>query len=268
MKDFKIGFIGGGNMGGALAVAAIKALGSDRVMIADRDKEATESAAKRTGATPSTADYIARECRLVFLAVKPNVIGAVIDSIKEPLAKRVDEWAAVSMAAGVSLDSLTEMLGEGARVIRMMPNTSVAVGEGMIVYDKRATDEDAEVFEAAMSEAGIVSPIREELIDAATAVMGCGPAFAYQFADALADGGVEAGLTREQAELYAAQMMLGAAKMMLSSDKTPKELRDAVCSPGGSTIEGVKVLEARDLRATVMAAVDASYKRTMELGRK
>lgn len=268
MKDFKIGFIGGGNMGGALAVAAIKALGRDRVMIADKDAQATDAAAMKTGATPSTADDIARECRLVFLAVKPNVIGAVIDSIKETLNAREDEWAAVSMAAGVTLDSLAEMLCEGARVIRMMPNTSVAVGEGMIVYDKRATDEDAEIFEAAMSKAGVVCPIREELIDAATAVMGCGPAFAYQFADALADGGVEAGLSRSDAELYAAQMMLGAAKMMLTSDKAPKELRDAVCSPGGSTIEGVRVLEARDLRAAVMAAVDASYKRTCELGKK
>jgi pyrroline-5-carboxylate reductase len=268
MESFKIGFIGCGNMGGALALSAVKTLGGENVLVACRTNESTAAASKKTGATPSTLKEIAKECRLIFLGVKPNMIGAISDEIKETLKCRCDEWAAVSMAAGVTIESLSEMLYEGARIIRMMPNTSVAVGEGMIVYAHRATDSDVLVFKKSMSATGVVSEISEELIDAATAVMGCGPAFAYQFADALMLGGVKCGLSREDAELYAAQMLLGAAKMMLSSDKSPIELRDAVCSPGGSTIEGVKLLEAEGLRDTVMKAVEASYKRTQELGKK
>ena len=268
MENYKIGFIGGGNMGGALAEAAVRSLGGERVLIACRTEESTAAAAERTGASPSTASEIAEKCRLVFLGVKPNMIEGVVREIGETLAERQDGWAAVSMAAGVTVDSLCGMLGGDARIIRMMPNTSVAVGEGMIAYTHRATDSDVCIFKEAMSKTGVIDELPEELIDAATAVMGCGPAFAYQFAEAVADGGERCGLSREAAELYAAQMMLGAAKMMLTSDRSPRELRDAVCSPGGSTIEGVRTLEARGLRETVISAVEASFERTKELGKK
>ena len=196
------------------------------------------------------------------------MLGDVAREIGETLSKRSGEWAAVSMAAGVTVDSLAQMLGKDARIIRMMPNTSVAVGEGMIVYAHRATEDDVRIFRESMSKTGVVSSIGEELIDAATAVMGCGPAFAYQFAEAIADGGVASGLSQKDAQLYAAQMMLGAARMMMESGRSPRELRDAVCSPGGSTIEGVRVLEAKDLHATVVSAVGASFERTKELGKK
>jgi pyrroline-5-carboxylate reductase len=264
----RIGFIGCGNMGGALALAAANSIGGNYVCVSDADFNKATDFATKNNVNIATVEEIAKTCDYIFLGVKPNMIGAISDEIKETLKCRCDEWAAVSMAAGVTIESLSEMLYEGARIIRMMPNTSVAVGEGMIVYAHRATDSDVLVFKKSMSATGVVSEISEELIDAATAVMGCGPAFAYQFADALMLGGVKCGLSREDAELYAAQMLLGAAKMMLSSDKSPIELRDAVCSPGGSTIEGVKLLEAEGLRDTVMKAVEASYKRTQELGKK
>ena len=268
MKDIKVGFIGGGNMGGALASAAIKALGGENVLLVDRNEESTNALAQKMGATPSTQAEIAKACRLIFLAVKPNVIPSVAESLAAMLEGREDEYAVVSIAAGVTLDSLSEMLGEKTHIIRMMPNTSVAVGEGMIVYDHRASDSNVEAFRLAMSLAGRVSPIAERLIDAATAVMGCGPAFAYQFAEALADGGVACGLTRPEAQIYAAQMMLGAAKMMLETGKHPGELKDAVCSPGGSTIEGVRTLEANGLRSSVIEAVVASYEKNKLLGKK
>lgn len=255
-------------MGGALARAAILALGDENVLLTDSGPENTKLLAERIGATPSTQEEIAKECRLVFLAVKPNVIPTVAESLAPLLDRRSDECAVVSIAAGVTLDSLAELLGEKTNLIRMMPNTSVAVGEGMIVYAHRATDRDVAAFELTMSAAGRVSPIAEKLIDAATAVMGCGPAFAYQFAEALADGGVACGLTRSDAKTYAAQMMLGAAKMMLETGKHPGELKDAVCSPGGSTIEGVRALEANGLRGAVIEAVVASYEKTKQLGEK
>lgn len=268
MENIKVGFIGGGNMGGALARAAIKVLGGENVFLADNSPTNTKILADNIGAVPSTAKEIATNCRLVFLSVKPNIVPVVAETVRPVIEAREDECAVVSIAAGVTLDSLSEMLGEKARIIRMMPNTSVAVGEGMIVYDHRASEHDVDAFEFAMSNAGMVSPLPERLIDAATAVMGCGPAFAYQFAEALADGGVSCGLTRVESQIYAAQMMLGAAKMLLETGKHPGELKDAVCSPGGSTIEGVRTLEANGLRTAVIEAVVASYEKTKQLGKK
>lgn len=255
-------------MGGALASAAINVLGGENVLLADNTPTNTRVLADKIGATPSKAKEIASSCRLVFLSVKPNIIPIVAKTVRPIVEARADDCAVVSIAAGVTLDSLSEMLGEKTHIIRMMPNTSVAVGEGMIVYDHRATEHDIDAFELAMSKAGMVSPLPERLIDAATAVMGCGPAFAYQFAEALADGGVACGLTRTQAQIYAAQMMLGAAKMLLETGRHPGELKDAVCSPGGSTIEGVRTLEANGLRTAVIEAVLASYEKTKELGKK
>lgn len=264
----KIGFIGCGNMGGALAKSAVKTLGGDNVLVLCKTKESTEARARELSATPSEIGAIATECRLIFLGVKPHMIADAIESILPFLKDRDDEYAVVSMAAGVSLDALSKMLGEGVSVIRMMPNTAVAVGKGMTVFDHRATESDLEAFRYSMSASGEVDMIPEELIDAATAVMGCGPAFAYQFADAIAEGGVACGLKREDAVRYAAVMMLGAAEMILSGEKAPRELRDAVCSPGGSTIEGVRFLEQNGFCEATLGAVAASFEKTKKLGEK
>ena len=267
MENIKVGFIGGGNMGGALAKAAIAAIGGDSVLLSDSTPLNTQALAQNIGATPSTLQNIAQECRLIFVAVKPHIVPTVLGDLKPFLSERPDPYAVVSIAAGVTIDSILEILGESTHVIRMMPNTSVAVGKGMIVYTPRADDNDIEAFEMAMSRAGMVSPIPEKLIDAATAVMGCGPAFAYLFVEALADGGVDCGLPRAQAQIYAAQMMLGAAEMILQTGKHPGELKDAVCSPGGSTIEGVRALESCGFRAAAIEAVVASYEKTKQLGK-
>ena len=158
MENIKVGFIGGGNMGGALARAAIKVLGGENVLLADNSPTNTKVLADNIGAVPSTAKEIAANCRLVFLSVKPNIVPVVAETVRPVIETREDECAVVSIAAGVTLDSLSEMLGEKARIIRMMPNTSVAVGEGMIVYDHRASEHDVDAFEFAMSKAGMVSP--------------------------------------------------------------------------------------------------------------
>lgn len=265
----KIGFIGGGNMGGALAGAAVKTVGKENVLVVDRDEESTAVCAARIGATAASYEQIARECRLIFLAVKPNLVATVAKTLVPLLAGGTDDRALVSMAAGVPLATLSDLFGVKAHIIRMMPNTPAGVGEGMIVYacSERVTEEDKTVFTTAMSAAGKLDAIDECKIDAATGVMGCGPAYAYQFIEALADGGVACGLTRAQAQLYAAQTLLGAAQMVLSTGKHPGELKDAVCSPGGSTIQGVRVLEEGGLRGTVIDAVIAAYEKTKELGK-
>lgn len=264
----KIGFIGGGNMGGALAGAAVKTVGKESVLVVDRDEASTVACASRIGATAASYEQIARECRLIFLAVKPNLVATVADKLA-PLTAGRQDLALVSMAAGVPLSTLGDLFGDDAHIIRIMPNTPAGVGEGMIVYACSASvsEEDKTAFTTAMSAAGKLDAIDECKIDAATGVMGCGPAYAYQFIEALADGGVACGLTRAQAQLYAAQTLLGAAQMVLSTGKHPGELKDAVCSPGGSTIQGVRVLEEGGLRGTVIDAVIAAYEKTQELGK-
>ena len=264
----KIGFIGGGNMGGALAGAAIKAVGAQNVLVVDRDEAATAACAARIGATAGCYECIAKECRIIFLAVKPNLVASVAATLTPMLAGREDVLI-VSMAAGVKLEALAAHFGKKAHIIRIMPNTPASVGQGMIVYacSDEVTDGDIDAFKAAMAHAGTLDAIDEIKIDAATGVMGCGPAFVYQFIEALADGGVACGLTRAQAQLYAAQTLAGAAQMVLQTGKHPGELKDAVCSPGGSTIEGVRTLEEGGLRGVVMDAVIASYEKTRELGK-
>ena len=151
-----------------------------------------------------------------------------------------------------------------------MPNTACAVGQGVLLVCANAnvTAQELADFEAMMEHSGVVDRIDEKLIDAASAVSGCGPAWAYQFIEALADGGVAAGLPRAKAQEYAAQMLLGSARMVLETGKHPGELKDAVCSPGGSTIQGVRLLEERAFRGAVTDAVLAAFEKTKDLGKK
>jgi pyrroline-5-carboxylate reductase len=173
------------------------------------------------------------------------------------------------MAAGVTLEKLLGYFGEDKKIIRIMPNTPVKVGEGVIAWcpSDRVTKEDEENFLSVSSPCGFVDKLPESLIDAECAVAGCGPAFVYMFIEALADGGVMSGLPRDKAMLYAAETLIGAAEMVKQTGRHPGALKDAVCSPGGSTIEGVKALEDGKLRGTVSGAVVASYEKTLKLGK-
>ena len=157
-----------------------------------------------------------------------------------------------------------------APVIRIMPNTPVAVGEGMILYtaNEAVSDEKLEEFVSSLSLAGKTDRIEEKLIDAASVISGCGPAFMYMFLEAMASAGEQLGLDGKQARAYAEQTMIGAAALAASSDETLETLRVRVCSPGGSTIEGVKKFQALGLSETVSEALNASYRRTLELGKK
>lgn len=263
---YQAGFIGCGSMGGALA-RAVAAAGANGIALCDRDTEKTAVLAGACVAKVVDNATLARECRYIFLGVKPQVYPAAIAEIAPVLRDRdCDSFVLVSMAAGVSIAGVEKMLGFPCPIIRIMPNTPCAVGAGVTVYAANAlvTPEAEATFRALMVKSGALYALSEEKIDAAGALSGCGPAFVYLFAEALADAGVEVGLTREQAAAYAAGTLKGAAEMLLTYGH-PAALKDAVCSPGGTTIAGVHALEEGGFRAAVMNAVTAAYDRTMEL---
>ncbi len=256
-------------MGGALAAATAKAPETS-LFICDRCREKAVALAEKTGGVCSAADEISRSCDIIFLAVKPNIIESVIKDISGALKENPDA-VLVSMAAGVKLSAIEAALElGGAKIIRIMPNTPSAVGCGMTLWcnNGNVTDADKKLFLSVMAGSGICDSIPEALIDAGSAVSGCGPAFVYMFTEALADGGVLCGLPRDKALLYAAQTVKGAAEMILSGAGHPEELKDAVCSPGGSTIVGVHALEEGNFRAACENAVIKAYEKTKRLGEK
>ncbi|MBQ8381706.1 MAG: pyrroline-5-carboxylate reductase [Clostridia bacterium] len=264
----KIGFIGCGSMGSALAVAAQKA-GKGEILLANRTVAKAEALAREIGAAVSTNEEIAATCDYIFLGVKPHVIRDLLVSLSPILADRQDHFVLISMAAGVTIASIEEAAGKNYPLIRIMPNTPASVGAGMIQYCKNSavTTEDEQDFLAILANAGKVDPLEERLIDAASSLSGCGPAFVCLFMEALADGGVKCGLPRAKAIEYAAQTVIGTGKLLLESGKHPGELKDAVCSPGGSTIAGVAALEEYAFRAAVISAVEAAFDRNQELGK-
>lgn len=264
----KIGFIGCGNMGGTLARAVAKT--ENEIFLADLDSKKLNSVAAEIGAVVSDNEVIAKTCDMIFLGVKPQVLSAVLASLSDTLKARNDRFVLVSMAAGTAIESVCNALGCEYPVLRIMPNTPAAVGAGMLLYCKNSlvTDSDVEIFLEAIKIAGKCDLIDEKLIDAASAVSGCGPAFVYMFIEALADGGVHCGLPRDKALTYAAQTVLGSGKMLLETGTHPGELKDAVCSPAGSTIEGARALERAGFRSACIEAVASAFERTKELGKK
>ena len=266
MFKYKAGFVGAGNMGGALAQAVCKKIGGENVIVSCKTPEEADAVSKRLGCKNGTADEVVKSSEFVFLAVKPQMISDVANELKNALNEN-SECIIVSMLAGVTTDTLGEYFGN-RKIIRIMPNTPATVGEGMMLVsgNKNVTDWDIAAFKDLMSMSGELDDIPENLIDAATAVSGCGPAFVYMFIEALADGGVKCGLSRDKAIKYAAQTLLGSAKMVLETGRHPEELKDAVCSPGGSTIAGVHSLEKGAFRSSAIDAVEAAYKKTQKLG--
>ena len=265
----KIGFIGCGNMGSALALAAAKAVGSENVFVSDLDSNKVNTFASKNNMNVVSTEEIAENCNFVFLAVKPQVLRKTCYDLTSIFKKRQDNFIIVSMAAGVALSDLNEMCDGHYPIIRIMPNIPASVGAGMILYtgNKHVTEEDFAEFTQVLEHAGLLDKIDESKIDAASAISGCGPAFVFMFIDALADGGVRCGLPREKALLYAAETVFGSAKMVAETNEHPGKLKDAVCSPSGSTIEGVLSLENASFRADIINAVSRSFERTVELGK-
>lgn len=264
----KIGFIGCGNMGGALARAVSKAQDND-IFLADAFLEKANELANQIGGRVCDNDTIASECKYIFLGVKPQMMAELLKSIAPILKSRKDRFILVTMAAGIKISKFNDMLEAKLPIIRIMPNTPVAVGEGMVLFStcKAITDQEVKEFNEILKYSGRLDKLDEELIDAGCAISGCGPAFVYMFAESLAKAGAECGLDSKKSTEYAAQTLLGAAKLMLDSSKTPETLRQEVCSPKGATIEGVISLQNSSFDDAVNNAIKASFNRTKELGK-
>lgn len=267
-------FIGTGNMGGALARAASHTLSPDQIVLANRTYSKADALARSLGCVAVMSNEAAvRMAKYIFLGVKPQSyteLARELTPVLQTCHEAGQDKVLVSMAAGLTLDSLKEMyagVGYDIPILRMMPNTCVAVGKGVVALCGEQEEHLAAV-EHILAGAGLVERIPEALMDAFTAVAGCGPAFVYPYIEALADGGVMAGLPRDKALRYAAQTVLGAAQMVLETEKHPGQLKDEVCSPGGSTIAGVAELERHGLRAAAVDAVLASWVRNKELENK
>jgi len=263
---YKAGFIGCGNMGGTLAAVCAGAIGGDKVAVCDHNSSKTAVFVEQYGAALLSAKELAASCDYVFLGVKPQVLPALLDGISGAVRENT-AVTLVTMAAGIQTSTIRELLGgyEG-RLVRIMPNIPAKVGEGMTLcaYSDGMTESEKEDFLALLKGAGRFEELPERLIDAGSAVSGCGPAFVYLFIEALADAGVECGLPRDKAQRLAAQTVVGAGRSVLEYGN-PGQLKDAVCSPGGTTIAGVHALEKAGFRAAAMDAVVAAYKRTLEL---
>ncbi|MDO4516462.1 MAG: pyrroline-5-carboxylate reductase [Bacillota bacterium] len=264
--QYTFGLIGAGNMGGAIARAVSRTLKDG--ILADHSPEKSRDLAAELGFQAGSNEEVAGNSRYLFLGVKPHLMGGMLAAIRPALAARQEPPVLVSMAAGLTIAQIREMAGDYP-VIRIMPNTPVAVGQGVVLYEAGdgVTPEQLEGFLTVMSKAGGLYPIGESLMDVGASVSGCGPAFFYLVLDALADGGVACGLPRPDAVRYAAQTMLGAAQMVLETGKHPAQLKNEVCSPGGSTIQGVRTLEQRAVPAAFMDAVIAACDKNAALGK-
>ena len=263
-----IGFIGTGTMGAAVARAAVKGAQGAPVLLANRTRSKAEAVARELGAQTADNETVARECSLIFLGVKPQMMEQMLSGLVPILKARKDRFVLASMAAGLDARRIQEMAGGAYPVICLMPNTPVAVGAGVVqYYGVDATEEELSDFQNLLSAAGMIDRVDPERLNAASAVSGCGPAFCAMFIEALADGGVACDLPRDKALAYAAKMAEGTARLMLENHAHPGQLKDGVCSPGGTTIQGVRTMEDRGFRSAVIEAVIAAYEKTIALGK-
>ena len=260
----KYGFIGCGNMGGAIATALSKA--TKDIMVTDRSGKAA-ALAKNLGILYGTSGQIVQNCDIIFLGVKPHMMRDCLLPLQSALQEK--KPMLVTMAAGLEIRQIEEFAGCRLPLIRIMPNTPTAIGKGVIQYccNDLVAEAVLQNWLQDMAPCGLLDPLEERLIDAASALSGSGPAYMYILLEALSDGAVACGIPRAKAMEYAAMTMVGAAEMYLQTHNHPGALKDAVCSPGGSTIAGIRALENQGFRAAAMEAVIATYNRNKELGK-
>lgn len=263
----KLGFIGMGNMGSAILNGLLSKgqFPADSLYVSRKRPELSAELAARDVHVMQSNAALAEACDCVILAVKPVYTAQVLEEIRESLHGKL----VISIVAGWTYDMLKQALPDDARFVRVMPNTPLAVGEGMSLISMRrtCTDEEFAFAESVFSAAGKVACVEEHVFTPATGISGCGPAFVYQFIEALADGGVRYGVPRALAYELAAQTLIGAAKMVAETGEHPGRLKDAVCSPGGTTIEGIYALEKGGMRAAVMDALGATIEKTNRLSK-
>ena len=266
----KVAFIGLGNMGASLAKAVAKEVASTDLFLVNRSPQKVEEFISQYGGTASDLEQVFQEAEVIFLGVKPYQICPLLEEYQDILGQR-SNLLLVSMAAGLELEQMASVVkNERVGLIRIMPNTPVTIGQGVIslTRSQAVTDKQVAQVKQLLAGAGALYEIEEKLMNPATAIAGCGPAFVYQMIEAMADAGVAMGLPRSQSLQMAAQTFKGAASMVLETGQHPGSLKDAVCSPGGSTIAGVNRLEQVGLRGDIIAGVEAAYKRTQEMGQE
>jgi pyrroline-5-carboxylate reductase len=265
-----LGFIGGGNMAEAMIRGLLKAqlLGPQEILASDVTAERLTYLQQTFGIRTSRDNAeVAGKADIVLFAVKPQIMSPVLDGLLDVIT---EEKLLISIAAGISTRLIAEKFPGKVRVIRVMPNTPALVLEAAsaLAPGAAATPEDLELAKRLFAAVGKVVVVEETLMDAVTGLSGSGPAYIFLIIDALSDAGVKVGLSRKVAQLLAAQTVLGAARMVLETHKHPGELKDMVTSPGGTAIAGLHTLEAGGLRTTLINAVEAATRRSMELGRK
>ena len=264
----KLGFIGAGNMGSAIVGGVIRAglFGASDIIVSDAYQPMLDKMRDTHGVSITNSNTeVAGQVDVLFLAVKPNIYEAVIKEIREGVKPGA---IVVTIAAGQTLAGLTEKFqNPGVKIVRTMPNTPALVQQGMtaVCPAQNLTEEDRQLVLKIFNSIGKAELLPEYLFDAYTGVAGSGPAYVFMFIEAMADGGVLHGLPRDQAMKFAAQTVLGSAEMILSGSGHPGFLKDAVCSPGGTTIEAVAALEKNGLRNAVISAVSACAEKSLKM---
>jgi len=265
-----IGFLGAGKMATALAGGFLSAgiVTREQLIACDPMAEAREGFERVTGVKATdNVEAVARQSQVLILAVKPQSMPGLLTTLSHALDANP---LIISIAAGIPLSMYSRNLGNHHRLVRVMPNTPCLVGASASGYSLggSATPEDARTVQGLFSSVGIACEVPENLLDTVTGLSGSGPAFVYMMIEALSDGGVRMGLPRATATQLAAQTLLGAAKMVLETGEHPGALKDAVASPGGTTIAGIQALEVGGLRGCLMSAVEAATLRARELGKQ
>ena len=268
MENIKVGFVGCGMMGSALIKGISKSLSGKNIFVCDTDSVKVENLVKELGVVAKKDSVeVATEVDYLFIAVKPNFVGEVLKDITSLVAKE-DLPVFVSIAAGLEIEKLKKSALTVSRFIRLMPNLPATVGEAMIAMcaDEDITAEEKATVKSLLKKAGTVEEVSEKLMDCVTGISGSGPAYGFVFIEALADAAVKLGMPRNQAYIYAAQTLKGAAAMVLETKEHPASLKDGVCSPGGTTIAAVEKLEELGFRNAVIKAAVAATERSMEMG--
>lgn len=264
----KLGFIGAGNMGSAIIKGILEkgCVQPNEIYISRKHPQLSCDMAQIGVHIMPDNKSLAEAVECVVLAVKPVYIPQVLNEVYDVLKGKF----VISIAAGYTYDMLREKLPESTRFIRVMPNTPLAVGEGMSLISAlyTCTEEEFAFTKSIFESAGKVAVVEDHIYTPANGISGCGPAFVYAFIEAMADGGVRYGVPRALAYELAAQTLIGAAKMVLETGEHPGKLKDAVCSPGGTTIEGIYALEKGGMRAAVMDAIGATVEKNNRLSGK
>lgn len=265
-----IGFIGAGKMAQAIIGGILHAdkVPAENIMASAASNETVRNVMERFPIRVTTDNKaVAEHADILFLAIKPNLHQAIIEEIKNIIKPHA---LIITIAAGISLQFLEESFPRKVKAIRSMPNTPSLIGEGMSVFcaNQFVTKEELDEVLRVFSCFGRAEVVAESLMDSIPAISASSPAYVYMFIEALADGGVKNGLTREQSYKLAAQAVVGAAKMVLETGKHPGELKDEVCTPGGATIEAVAELESKGLRTAVLSAMEKCTEKTKALSKQ